>query len=325
MNQTVTASAAPRTRSSIHDRISRGGVSILLLAVTYALAALVNPKFLTWDSLKIQLTLASFIGLIAIGQTLAILIGQIDLSVPWNLTLSAIVATNIFGQTGNLFWATVTAIAIGLLTGIINATGVALFRIHSLIWTISVNLVLQGITLVYANTASPSNTIPGLGKLLGGGSIGSIPGPVLIWIVLSVLILLILARNRLGREIYALGNSELVTLMSGTRPSGIYFWVFSISGLCASLVGLLLTGFAGQTYLGMGEPYLLIPIAAVVLGGTSLSGGTGGYFGSIVGSIIVVVLDALLVSVQVSQGLRQVLFGSIILMMMLLFRDRSAS
>jgi ribose transport system permease protein len=325
MNQTVTASAAPRTRSSIHDRISRGGVSILLLAVTYALAALVNPKFLTWDSLKIQLTLASFIGLIAIGQTLAILIGQIDLSVPWNLTLSAIVATNIFGQTGNLFWATVTAIAIGLLTGIINATGVALFRIHSLIWTISVNLVLQGITLVYANTASPSNTIPGLGKLLGGGSIGSIPGPVLIWIVLSVLILLILARNRFGREIYALGNSELVTLMSGTRPSGIYFWVFSISGLCASLVGLLLTGFAGQTYLGMGEPYLLIPIAAVVLGGTSLSGGTGGYFGSIVGSIIVVVLDALLVSVQVSQGLRQVLFGSIILMMMLLFRDRSAS
>jgi ribose transport system permease protein len=89
------------------------------------------------------------------------------------------------------------------------------------------------------------------------------------------------------------------------------------------LVGLLLTGFAGQTYLGMGDTYLLIPIAAVVLGGTSLSGGTGGYLGSLVGSIIVVILDTLLVSIQVGQGLRQVLFGLIILMMMLLFRNRS--
>ena len=151
------------------------------------------------------------------------------------------------------------------------------------------------------------------------------PGSVLIWITLSIVVILILARTRFGREIYALGNSELVTLMSGTRPSLIYFWVFSISGLCASLVGLLLTGFAGQTYLGMGDAYLLIPIAAVVLGGTSLSGGTGGYLGSLVGSIIVVILDALLVSIQVSQGLRQVLFGLIILMMMLLFRNRSAT
>jgi ribose transport system permease protein len=99
--------------------------------------------------------------------------------------------------------------------------------------------------------------------------------------------------------------------------------VFSISGLCASLVGLLLTGFAGQTYLGMGEAYLLIPIAAVVLGGTSLSGGTGGYLGTFIGSIIVVVLDAVLASIQVSQGLRQVFFGLIILAMMLLFRQRS--
>jgi ribose transport system permease protein len=113
--------------------------------------------------------------------------------------------------------------------------------------------------------------------------------------------------------------------MSGIRPSLIYFWVFFISGLCASLVGLLLTGFAGQTYLGMGDAYLLIPIAAVVLGGTSLSGGTGGYLGSLVGSIIVVILDALLVSIQVSQGLRQALFGLIILIMMLLFRNRPAN
>ena len=158
MTQPVTASAAPITRPSLRDRISRGGFSILLLAVTYALAALVNPTFLTWDSLKIQLTIASFIGLIAIGQTLAILIGQIDLSVPWNLTLSAIVATNVFGQTGNLLLATATAVAIGLLTGIVNAIGVALFRIHSLIWTISINLMLQGITLVYVSTASPSST-----------------------------------------------------------------------------------------------------------------------------------------------------------------------
>jgi ribose transport system permease protein len=320
MTQSITA---PTGHPPLRDRPSRGGFSILLLAVTYVLAALINPRFLTWDSLRIQLTLASFIGVIGIGQTLAILIGQIDLSVPWNITLSAILATNIYRCTGNLLLATAMAVAVGFLTGIINAIGVALFRVHSLIWTISINLVLQGITLVYTNTASPSSTVPALARLLGGGSIGPIPGPLLVWFTLSAVVILLLTRTKIGREIYALGNSELVTLMSGTRPSVIYFCVFSISGLCASLVGLLLTGFAGQTYLGMGEAYLLIPIAAVVLGGTSLSGGSGGYLGTFIGSIIVVVLDAVLASIQVSQGLRQVFFGLIILAMMLLFGRRS--
>jgi ribose transport system permease protein len=323
MSQVITKPGeASSIRPANRTKLFQGGLPVLLLVVTYVFAAVVNPRFLAWDSVRIQLTLASFIGLIGIGQTLAILIGQIDLSVPWNLTFSAILATNMYGQTGSLLLATASAVGVGLLTGIINAIGVAFFRIHSLIWTISMNLVLQGVTLVYANTASPSNTIPAIGRQFGGGSVGPIPGPVLVWFTLTVIVIVVLTRTKFGREVYALGNNELATLMSGVRPSAIYFSVFAISGLCASMVGILLTGFAGQTYLGMGDAYLLIPIAAVVLGGTSLSGGTGGYLGTFVGSIIVVLLDSVLVSIQISQGLRQVFFGLIILAMMLLFRNR---
>jgi len=318
------------TRDSIVQASRREGLirimmPLALLGSTYMLAAVVNPRFLTWDAARLQLTLAAFIGLVGIGQTLTILIGQIDLAIPWNITLSAIVSTNVYGQTGSISLCLISALLVGLGTGSLNATGVAVFRIHSLIWTISVNLILEGITFVYTSAAAPAHTVPPLVRELGSGSINGIPWPIVIWAIAAMVVILWLGHTKFGREIYALGNNELATLMSGVRPGKIYLVVFLVSGAASAFVGLLLTGFAGQTYLGMGNAYLLIPIAAVVLGGTSLSGGVGGYLGTFVGSIIVVLLDSVLLSVQMSEGLRQVCFGLIILIMMLLFRNRPSS
>ncbi|MFK7603571.1 ABC transporter permease [Deinococcus sp. SM5_A1] len=306
-------------------RPGRVAFAYILLLALFAVVGMINSQFLHWDSVRVQLILAAFVGIAAIGQTLAILIGQIDLSIPWTITASAIVMGNVYNATGSSLTALLAAAGIGLAVGLLNGVGVALFRVNALIWTISVNLLVQGATLIYTNTSAPSATIPPVATALASGRLFGLPAAFITWAALSAVVLVVLHRTVLGRRIYAQGTSEEVVLMSGLNPLTTIFTVFVISGLCAALVGAMLAGYSGQTYLGMGNPYLLIPIAAVVLGGTSLSGGSGGYLGTVAGVLIMILLDSLLASLQIGQGLRSVIFGAIVIVMLLLFRPRSAA
>jgi len=295
---------------------------LVLLFLLFAGAGIVNPHFLSWDSLRIQLILAAFVGIVGIGQTLAILIGQIDLSIPANISLSAIFSANVYGQTSNPLLSLLAGCAVGLVAGFLNGIGIAFLRVPSLIWSLGMNLVLQGATLVYTDTAAPSSTIAPFAHWIVTGTAGGLPIILLFWILLSGLCLGILHSTAFGRRIYALGNNELASAMSGLNVFRIYFPVYLVSGLTASITGILLSGYSGQTYLGMGDSYLLIPIAAVVIGGTTLAGGRGGYFGTMIGSVAVILLDSVLTSLQVSPGLRKIFFGAIIVAMMLLFRRK---
>ena len=297
-------------------------VPVALLVLLFAGAGLVNPQFLSWDSIKIQLTLAAFVGIAGIGQTLAILIGQIDLSIPANIALSAIFSANIYGQTSNPILSALAGCTVGIMAGFLNGVGIAWLRVPPLIWSLGMNMVLQGTTLVYANTAPPSSTIAPFARWMVLGAIAGIPVIVLFWGCLSALCLVALHSTGFGRRVYAVGNNELASAMSGINVFHVYFPVYLISGLTASVTGIFLSGYSGQTYLGMGDSYLLIPIAAVVIGGTTLAGGRGGYFGTIIGSVAVVWLDSVLTSLQVSPGLRKIFFGVIIVTMMLLFRRK---
>jgi ribose transport system permease protein len=295
---------------------------MVLLIVLFAGAGIVNPHFLSWDSLRIQLTLAAFIGIVGIGQTLAILIGQIDLSIPANISFSAILSANVYGQTSNPILSLLAGCAVGLVAGLLNGIGIAQLRVPSLIWSLGMNLVLQGATLVYTDTSAPSSTIAPFARWIVTGTTGGVPMILIFWVLLSIACLVVLHCTAFGRRIYALGNNELASAMSGINVFRVYFPVYLISGLAASITGILLSGYSGQTYLGMGESYLLIPIAAVVIGGTTLAGGRGGYFGTVIGSVAVVLLDSVLTSLQVSPGLRKIFFGAIIVAMMLLFRRK---
>jgi ribose transport system permease protein len=295
---------------------------LALLVLLFAGAGIVNPHFLSWDSLRIQLILAAFVGIAGIGQTLAILIGQIDLSIPANISLSAILSANVYGHTLNPLLSLLAGCTVGLVAGFLNGIGIAFLRVPSLIWSLGMNLVLQGATLVYTDTAAPSSTIAPLVRWIVTGTAGGLPIILLFWIFLSIICLVVLHATAFGRRIYALGNNELASAMSGLNVFRIYFPVYLVSGLTASMTGILLSGYSGQTYLGMGDSYLLIPIAAVVIGGTTLAGGRGGYFGTMIGSVAVILLDSVLTSLQVSPGLRKIFFGAVIVAMMLLFRRK---
>ena len=297
--------------------------SYLILLVVYAGCVAVNREFLSWNTLRLQLVQATFIGLIAIGETFAILIGQIDLSIPWTITLSAILSTNLAAQEGAQWVAFAVVIGIGVTVGLINTLGVFVLRVHSLIWTLSVNLLLQGVALIYINAVAPTTRIPPAARFLALGNLGGLPAAFLVWVLCAALAIAALRMLPFGRYVYAIGNRQAAALLSGVRLGRIHAIVFILSALCAAFVGLLLSGYASQAYLGMGNDYLLPPVAAVVIGGTRLTGGEGGYVGSIAGALIVVLLQAMLITLNVSEGARQVIFGAILLALAFLFIRRS--
>lgn len=297
-------------------------LAYLIVLLVYGCAVAVNREFLTWGTIRLQLVQATFIGLIAIGETFAVLIGQIDLSVPWTITLSAILSTNLAADYGHQWIGFLVVIAVGVAVGLINALGVFVLRVHSLIWTLSVNLLLQGVALVYTNAVAPTTHVPAVAQFFALGSIGFMPMAFIVWMFFGGLAILSLRALPFGRSIYAIGDRQAAALLSGIPVRRIYVMVFVISALGSAFVGLLLSGYSSQAYLGMGNDYLLPPIAAVIIGGTRLTGGEGGYTGSIAGALTVVLLQAVLVTLDISEGARQMVFGLILLALAFLFLKR---
>lgn len=294
-------------------------VSYVLLVLIIIGAIIYNPHFGTWPNARAQLQIASFIGIIAIGQTMVILTGQIDLSVPWNLTFCSIVMASLYASGHGVVLAVGAALLIGAGIGVINAIGVAIFRLHSLVWTLGMNALLEGATLVYTNAQPPKSDIPDAVRFLAIGNIHGVPVAPLVWGILAVVTLFVLGRSRFGRHLYAIGNNEPALFLSAVDTRRTYLGAFVVSGLCAAVAGILLTGYASQTYLGMGNDYLLVPIAAVIIGGTNIMGGSGGYLGSIAGALIVVLLQSILATAQIGQAGKNIIFGTIIIGLVLLY------
>lgn len=300
-------------------------LSYVLLAVLFALATLINPDYASWPYIQNLLQVGAFIGVIAIGQTFVILTGQIDLSVPWNLTFSAILMATLSAHGASTEVAVAAALASGTLVGMFNSIGTAIFRIHALVWTLGVNVALEGITLIYTHGLPPNATASPIVRTLGSGEFHGVPVSLLVWIAMGAIALLILHRSRFGRYLYAIGTNESALFLSGVDSRKIYLGAFAVSGLCSAVAGIMLTGYASQTYLGMGTGYLLVPIAAVIIGGTNIMGGSGGYVGSISGTLIVVLLQSVLSTVQIQQAGKNIIFGVIIIVLLLLYTREKAS
>lgn len=298
-------------------------LSYVLLVALFVIAALINPNYASWANIRNLLQIGAFIGIIAIGQTLIIITGQIDLSVPWNLTFSAILMAMLSAHGYSTGVAVAAALACGTCVGAFNSIGTAVFRVHSLVWTLGMFVFLEGATLVYTHAQPPGIIVPSFVRALGSGNIYGVPIPLLVWVGLAVVTVLLLHRTRFGRYLYAIGNNESALFMSGIDSRLTYLGAFAISGFCTALAGVMITGYASQTYLGMGTGYLLVPIAAVVIGGTNIMGGSGGYIGTISGSLIVVLLQSVLATVQIQQAGKNIIFGAIIVALVLLYgRER---
>ena len=289
-----------------------------LILILLAAAAIRAPGFVSGPNLSQQLVLASYLGIIAGGQTLVILTGGIDLSIAWNLNLAAILLTQLSEQMP-IFWAAVAALGCAALVGLINGLGIAYLRIPSLVMTLGMNAVLAGVTLVYTN-GSPQGDAPQFSRDLAVGKIGGIIHWALIfWALFSAALIFLLRRTVYGKRLYAIGNNPRAAYLSGVPVRWVLVLTYTLCGLCAGLGGLMLTGYSQQSYLGMGDLYVLPAIAAVVIGGTSILGGSGGYTGTIAGAITVVLLQNVLQIVGIQPAGQQILYGLIILLMLFVY------
>ena len=297
------------------------GCIILLLF----LGSLYSSEFLSVDYLLQQLKVASFLGVIATGMMIVILLGQIDLSVPWVVAVGGMMscAATAHGEIGM-----VLAIPFGLLCGIVlgfvNGFGVAYLRIPSMIITLAVNAVAQGLMVAYTGGFSPQDSASAAMRFIATGEVAfGIPNGLIVWALIGAAAVFLFTRTTFGRAIYAIGNRERAAYLSGIGTQRIVMFAFAISGGLSALGGVLLAGYASHAAQAMGDPYLLQSIAAVVLGGTSILGGRGSYLGTVAGVIMITLLQSILSVMQMEEFGRQVIYGVVIIVMLLLYgRER---
>jgi ribose transport system permease protein len=292
-----------------------GFVVLILLAGTgYTLATQGSAPLLQPPYLLQQLQVGSFLGIVAAGLMIVILLGHIDLSAPWTLTAAAMMATAVGGP-----WAIPTGIGIGLVVGIINGLGVAYLRVPSMIFTLGMNAVMRGLMVAHTGGFAPQTAATELMQYLAVARILGVPVALLVWIAVSVLVVLVLTRTTLGRAIYAIGNRERAAYLSGINTNAVILTAFALSGAAAGLAGVLLAGYSTKAYQGMGDAYLLPAIAAVVIGGTNILGGRGRYLGTLVGVILIVLLNSVLSIMQMPEAGRQIIYGLVIVTMLLVY------
>ncbi len=299
--------------------------SLCVLAVLLA-GSLTNASFLTPRYLLQQAEVAAFLGLVASGQMLVILLGHIDLSVPWTIAASAMLATGLGGRAAGGAFGLPVALAAGAAIGLVNGLGVARLRVPSMIFTLGVNAALQGLMVLYTGGAAPTSSAPPLATWLATGqTVPGVANAVWAWVAVSLLLGVALRRTPFGRGVYSIGTRERAAYLSGLPVRGIVVACFMANSMLCALCGLLLSGYAGKAYQGMGDTYLLPAIAAVVLGGTSIMGGRGRVAGTVVGTVLVVLLQSVLAVMQMPDAGRQIIYGLVILGMLLLYgRGRRA-
>lgn len=297
---------------------------ILLLLL---LGSLYSSNFLSLDYLLQQLKVASFLGVIAAGMMLVILLGHIDLSIPWVMTAGAMMACAAAG-----FGAVGAALAIpfgvlcGVAFGLVNGVGVAYLRIPSMIVTLATNVVAQGLMVVYTGGFSPQDSAPPAVRWLATGFVvPGLPNAVLVWLAVSGAMVFLLTRTSLGRTIYGIGNSERAAYLSGVSTRRVVMIAFAVCGGLAAFGGILLAGYSSKAAQAMGDAYLLPSIAAVVLGGTSILGGRGSYLGTVAGVILITLLQSILSVMQMPEAGRQIIYGVVIVAMLLLYGRAPAS
>src|ERR1700690_3995467 len=295
-----------------------------ILVLLFA-GSLYSQSFLSPEYLLQQLKVASFLGIIATGMMIVILLGQIDLSAPWAIAVGGMMAASAsaWGPAGP--WIAIPfGVACGVALGFVNGVGVAYLRIPSMIITLATNAVAQGLMVVHTGGFSPQDSAsPAMRFIATAHSLFGLPNAVIVWALVGGAAVFLLNRTVYGRYVYAIGNRERAVYLSGVDSRRVVMFAFAISGGLSAFGGVLLAGYASKAAQAMGDPYLLPAIAAVVLGGTSILGGRGSYLGTVAGVILITLLQSILSVMQIEEAGRQVIYGVVIVGMLLLYgRER---
>ncbi len=309
--------------ANLRQRLSnRYVVAFALAVIVFILGRLLVNGFGSEFGFRAMLVLTALLGIASVGQSLVVLIGGIDLSIPFLMGFANVVAAELNGQGMPFGYVVLIVLGMAALIGAFNGALASRLKIHPLIVTLGVGTVVQGAVLLWT-AGFPSGRAPQYitDMVSLGAKTGPLPFPpiVPIFIVIGLLISFMLDRTMLGRTMYALGSSPEAARLALVRPVRVWAITFAISAVFAAIAGILLVGFTGSAYAYVGSPYLFQTIAAVVIGGTSLQGGRGSYFGTMVGAFVLIELNTVLIGLGFTQALIQAALGVIIVALVSLY------
>lgn len=322
---TDTTLPAPRRSGFRFDRYASG---FLLLASIVLYVGLVvvsgQTKYLSVDNLVSILGRSITLGITAIGQTFAILVASIDLSVASLISASAVVTSVVMnGEPSMMLPAILAVLALGAVVGLINGLVISKLEVNPLIATLGMSLVIQGVLSAFYNNFA--GKVPVEFQIFAYGSVGIVPYSLIFMFVLAGLAWFVLRFTRFGSDIYSVGGNKDAARNAGIKTSGVIIGAHVVCSLCAAIAGLYLASRlrSGAPWIGAEGVYDLESIAVVVIGGTILAGGRGGIWGTMAGVIIFSLIDSIFNVIGMDAFVKQVVRGIIIVAAVAFYAVRS--
>lgn len=299
-------------------------ILVYLVALALAVVAnIVSPGFLAPDHIGSIFRQMAFLGIVCIGQTLVIMTAGIDLSVRYTLVLCNVVSAQLInGSNDKTLAALFVCLGISAVIGLMNGLGVCYLKIPPMIMTLAMGSAVWGIAYIYCNGSPKGKTSDILSHIANGSIGGVINGVTLIWIILSVMVIIFMKYSTYGRAVYAVGVNPLNATYSGINTNAVLIAVYVISSVLAGLTGFLFLGYTGTSYLSTAASYNMDSIAAVVVGGTSVLGGSGSYVGTIAGVGIMTLISSLMTVMNMAASGKQMIQGLLIVLLLVVVYGR---
>ncbi len=318
--------AKSRFKKILTDKVI---ISFIIVVALFIIGQLAVPGFATFNHIMTVIQTSFFLGMLSLGQTIVVIAGKegIDLSVGPMLTVGVITSSAILmGDDSNFLLALVVVLALGFTLGLVNGMGVSYLGIAPLIMTLAWGIVVEG-SLLFITDGFPQGKASPLLSTLGGGrfqfQIGSylvrIPWVIIIWIAIILIVLFVFKRTTLGRILYGIGTNDRAANLLGIKTKRFRMFAYGFSGMFSAFSGMLLLGYVTNPNLNLGINYGLPSVAAIVIGGIALSGGAGSYLGAVAGSIILSTMASILVTFQLGESGRQIVFGFVLLILLVLY------
>lgn len=330
----MTNTAFKQIRSGLARRLlnSKVIIAFVMVILLFVVGEIITPGFTSFSHVMTVLQAAFFLGLMALGQTVVVLSGKegLDLSVGSTMTVGVLLgAAVIQGQNANVVPAILLVIAAGFMLGAVNGLGVAYLEIAPLIMTLTWGIVIEGALLAitrghYPGKASPALEALGRGSLSFpvGGWLVQIPWVLIIWIGVILVVSFTLTRTSTGFVLYGVGANDRAAELLGIRTRRVRIIAYGMSGTLSALSGILLLGYVQNPDIALSGRYVLLSVIAVIIGGISFGGGAGSYLGAVAGAIFMQTLLSILVTLKIGDGLRGVITGLVLLLLLFAYTRR---
>lgn len=295
-----------------------------IVALFYIFGRFANHAYGTGAFYTSVVTLGLFALVAGFGQTVTMLAGGFDLSIPGIITLTGILLMGFTGLNGSgSGWSVPVVLVIGALVGLANGVCIVGIKLNPIVMTLSMNTILGGVVLVYTH-GTPVGSVPSGIKHLMQGTVAGVPNTLILFFAVAIVGVIVLNFTAFGRRLYAVGSSPRAATLAGISVARITVAAYMLSGLAAALAGILLSGYSNQAFLGMGNPYLMLSLAAAVVGGISVRGGRGYFAGTAGAALILMIVTGVLASTTLPEAVRDIVLGGIVIAVVVVARQESA-